>query len=331
MRSESRLALNIRFRQQSADVRGLIVRVLVSGAGGFIGRHLAVALACARHDVVALVRRARPAVLDRQTGLRVECADLAHAPHLPVGPFDALVHCAAAIPSQVRDDAELFRINVEGSRRLFEHAALTGADIIIFCSSMAVYGRVDVDIVDADTPMHDANAYGRSKLACERLLVDLSRAHAHLRAVSIRLPGVVGRGSHDNFLSDTMARLVGGETAIVRNPDAPFNNVVHVDDFARFADTLLASLPRGHRAVTIGAETPLPIREVVAIMEAAAGRTGAVRYELGGYPFLISSDHARSFGYRPASVRDSVERFARGRAAELAAAPAGTAGAGDPV
>jgi nucleoside-diphosphate-sugar epimerase len=306
------------------------VRVLISGAGGFVGRHLAISLARAGNDVLALVRRARPAVLDQQAGLRVECADLAQAQHLPAGPFDAIIHCAAAIPAHVPDDAELFRVNVEGSRRLFEHAVLAGAEAIIFCSSMAVYGRVDADIVDADTPMHDANAYGRSKRECERLLADLSRAHARLRAVSIRLPGVVGPGSHDNFLSDTMARLVAGETAVVRNPDALFNNVVHVDDFACFADTLLASLPRGHRAITIGAETPLPIREVVAIMEAAAARSGAVRYERGGRPFLISSDHARLLGYRPASVRDSVERFARARAAETAAVPAGPARTGDP-
>jgi nucleoside-diphosphate-sugar epimerase len=303
------------------------VRVLISGAGGFVGRHLAVALAGARHDVVALVRRTWPAGLDRPPGLRVECADLAQAQHLPAGPFDAIIHCAAAIPAHVPDDAELFRVNVEGSRCLFEHSVLTGADAIIFCSSMAVYGRVDVDIVDAETPMHTVDAYGRSKRECERLLADLSRAHPRLRAVSIRLPGVVGPGSHDNFLSDTMACLVAGKAAVVRNPDAPFNNVVHVDDFARFADALLTSLPRGHRAVTIGAETPLPIREVVAIMEAAASRGCEVRYERGGRPFLISSDHARLLGYRPASVRDSVERFARARAAETSPAPAGTAGA----
>jgi nucleoside-diphosphate-sugar epimerase len=297
------------------------VRVLISGAAGFVGRHLAISLARSGNDVVALVRRTRPAGLDRRAGLRVACADLAQAQHLPAGPFDAVVHCAAAIPARVPDDDELFRINVEGSRRLFEHAAHTGAEAIIFCSSMAVYGHVDVDMVDADTPMHDANAYGRAKHECERLLAGLSRAHARLRTVSIRLPGVVGPGSHDNFLSDTMARLVAGETAVVRNPDSLFNNVVHVDDFARFAETLLVSLPRGHRAITIGAGTPLPIREVVAIMQASA-RSGAVRYEHGGRPFLISSDHARLLGYRPASVRDSVERFARGHVTESTELPA---------
>jgi nucleoside-diphosphate-sugar epimerase len=99
---------------------------------------------------------------------------------------------------------------------------------------------------------------------------------------------------------------------------------VHVDDLAHFAGTLLGSLPLGHRAITIGADKPLPIRDVVGIIEAAMGRTGAVRYEHGGRPFLISNEHACSLGYRPATVRDSVDRFARAHAAESATAPART-------
>jgi nucleoside-diphosphate-sugar epimerase len=296
------------------------VRVLISGAGGFVGQCLAAAMARRGHEVMALVRRTRPAVLDQQKGLSVERVDLAQAGPLPAGPFDAVIHCAAAIPATVSDEAELMRINVEGSRRLFEHAVNAGADVIIFCSSMAVYGRIDDDIVDPDTPVREPNAYGRSKLECEHLLAELSRTHADLRALSIRLPGIVGPGSHDNFLSDAMAGLAAGGTVVVRNPEALFNNVVHIDDLAGFTDTLLGTLPAGHRAITIGAENPLPIRDVVGIMAAAAGGVGAVRYERGGgRPFLISNEFARSLGYRPATVRDSVERFAR------AVAAAGTA------
>jgi nucleoside-diphosphate-sugar epimerase len=300
----------------------LIVRVLISGAGGFVGRHLAGAMARNRYEVVALVRQTRPAILDRQKGLSVERADLAGAEPLPAGPFDAVVHCAAAIPAKVGDEAELLRINMDGSRRLFEHAVNAGAGVIIFCSSMAVYGRITDDVVDPDTAVREPNAYGRSKLACERLLAELSLAHPRLRGLSIRLPGVVGPASHDNFLSDTMAGLAAGETVVVRNPQALFNNVVHIDDLVFFADTLLGTLPAGHRAITIGAENPLPIRDVVGIMAAAAGRAGAVRYEQGGRPFLISNQHAGALGYRPASVRDSVERFAQAHGAESATAPA---------
>jgi nucleoside-diphosphate-sugar epimerase len=150
----------------------------------------------------------------------------------------------------------------------------------------------------------------------ETELAELSRVHAGLRALSIRLPGVVGPGSHDNFLSDTMAVLAAGGTANVRNPDALFNNIVHIDDLAPFAVRLLSTLPPGHQVTTIAAVDPLPIREVIGLLLIGAGPGAAVRYRQEGHPFLISNEHARTLGYRPATVRDAVQRFATGYAAQ---------------
>jgi nucleoside-diphosphate-sugar epimerase len=287
------------------------VRVLISGAGGFIGRHLAVALARRHHDVIALVRRqAWPAILNDQERLRIKCADLAKSDALPRAPLDAIVHCAAAIPASVPDESELFRINVEGTRRLFTHALSLGTRTIIFCSSMAAYGRITTQMVTPDTPVQEPGIYGRSKLEGERLLEDVCDADYKLRAVSIRLPGVVGPGSHDNFVSDTMARLINGQPVNARNPDAPFNNIVHIDDFSAFVATLLETLPPGHRIATMAAADPLPIREVIGIMKATVGAEAVVDYRQEGGSFLISNDYANTLGYRPATVRDSVQRFA---------------------
>ena len=284
------------------------MRVLVSGAGGFIGRHFAAVLSRNGHGVVGLVHRRQITELQNQIGVRLKSVDLAGVDDiLPTGPFDALVHCAAAIPSAVPNDSELIRINIDGSRHLFEHALRGGVTTIILCSSMAAFGRIEVDMVYPDTQVCDPNAYGRSKLACERLLQALSQSHTTLRALSIRLP--VGPGSHDNFLSDTMVRLVAGERVVARNPDAPFNNVVHVDDLVRFTENLLVSLPPGHRVTTIASDDPIPIRKVLALLEHAAGRDGAVRYEHGGRSFLISNESARALGYRPVSVCQSVQHY----------------------
>ncbi len=294
------------------------MRVLISGAGGFIGGHLAAAMARNGNNVVALMRRSAAGILDRHKNVQIERVDVgAGAGPLPMWPFDALIHCAAAIPSAVLDEAELTRINIEGSRRLFEHAVKSGASVIVFCSSVAVYGRIATDVVDPDTPIDAPGAYGRSKLESEGKLAEFSRAHAGLRALSIRLPGVVGPGSHDNFLSDTIRRLAAGETISLRNPDALFNNVVHVDDLASFADTLLTALPPGHRATTVGAIDPLPVRDVVAMLQHATGGAGQVHYRREGHSFLISSEHARGLGYRPPTVRSAVERFASGYAVGL--------------
>jgi UDP-glucose 4-epimerase len=286
------------------------MRILISGAGGFVGGHVAAALAAADHDVVALVHRRWADALDARVRVRIERVDLARAESFPPGPFHAAIHCAAAIPATVSDDATLFHVNVETARRIFDHAAASGASKIIYCSSMSVYGRIDANTVDPDTPIQDPGTYGRSKLEGERLLERLCRANSRVAGLSLRLPGVVGVGSHHNFLSDTMGRLCAGEVVTARNPEAFFNNVVHVRDLAAFMIDLLSSLPTGHRSAPIAAEEPLRIRQVMSILEAATRRRDSIRYVEGGKPFLISNEAATRLGYRPATVFDSVTTFA---------------------
>jgi UDP-glucose 4-epimerase len=286
------------------------MRVLITGCGGFVGRHAALALAAAGEEVTALVRGRAPPTLQAQPGLRVVSGDLTRSEALPRGPYDAAIHCAAAIPARIGDESELLRINVEIARNVFAHAIAAGAKRIVFCSSMAAYGTIDCDWVDPDTPVRDPGVYGRSKIEAENLLARLCDREPSIGGLALRLPGVVGAGSHDNFLSDTMARLVAGESVVARNPDAPFNNVIHIADLASFMGALVRSLPTGCRLATIASDDPLPIRGVIEILEAAAEEPGAVQFEVGGRPFLISSESARGLGYRPATVRDSVTRFA---------------------
>ena len=68
----------------------LIVRVLISGAGGFVGRHLAVAMAGSGHDVVALVRRTRsPFLISKSAFGSRKPISRSETEALPAGPFDA--------------------------------------------------------------------------------------------------------------------------------------------------------------------------------------------------------------------------------------------------
>jgi UDP-glucose 4-epimerase len=175
---------------------------------------------------------------------------------------------------------------------------------------MSVYGRIDADVVGPDTPIMEPGAYGRSKLEGERLLA-AAAASAPLRALSVRLPGVVGPGSHDNFLSAVVAAIRSDEPIVARNPEALFNNIVHVEDLAGFFADLLEKLPAGHRVTTIAADLPITIGAIVAQLYAAAGRTPRVTYETGGRPFLIDPEPARALGYRVPTVEDSIRRLAR--------------------
>jgi len=286
------------------------MRVLVTGIGGFVGGHVARHFAERGHSVTGIVHRSRPADPQSFASLEIVQTDLAGTGPLPVsGPHDAVVHCASALPSNVRDEAELVRINVEGSRQVFEYARTAGVRTVIYCSSMAAFGTVDADVVDLQTPVVAPGAYGRSKLEGERLLADIAGS-GPLRALSVRLPGVVGRGSHDNFLSGVMAAILKDQPVTGRNPGAPFNNIVHVADLAAFFADLLTTLPPGHRMTTIAAAMPITIGKAISLLYATAGRPERASYEMGGRPFTISPEPARALGYRVPDTADSLRRFA---------------------
>jgi len=287
------------------------MRILVTGAGGFVGHYVARSLADQHHTVLATVHRAVPDGLRSHENIEVKPFDLAAtAPMVIDGKIDAVVHCAAALPSTVPDPDQLYRTNVNGMERLLEATLKAGAGIFVNCSSMAIYGRIDVAQVEIDTPRVEPDAYGRSKFESESLLSRVADKHG-VAALSIRLPGVVGRGSHDNFLSSVMARVLAGEPVQARNPDALFNNIVHIGDLADFMTQQIVSPKPGHRITTIAADTAIPIRKVMSLMFAEAGRPENISYSEGGAPFLINPEAARSLGFQVPTTEASVQRFAR--------------------
>jgi nucleoside-diphosphate-sugar epimerase len=276
-------------------------RALVTGAGGFVGRAVSAALLDARWEVVALVRKRRP---EPRAGLTAVAADL-ESGTLPGGAYDCVVHCAAEVPAYCPDPDLLYRNNVEGTARLL---ALE-ASRFIYMSSMAACGPIKAPEADERSPLAAGDPYGRSKAEGERLVEQWSRSRDRA-AVSIRLPGVVGAGGRNNFLCDSLQRILRDQPVSARNPDAPFNNVVHVRDLAAFVCALAGRLPAGHAALTVAAREPLAIREVLERMHRRAARAPRIEWQPpGGNPFLIRFERAVALGYRPATVADSVERF----------------------
>src|SRR5262245_50052191 len=180
--------------------------VVVTGAGGFIGGFVAHRLAERDFTVTAITRRAGAQGLGLLTYRR---ADLTRPDALPER-FDAVVHCAAETPARCPDPAALYASNVGAMRHVCERALQARARTVVFTSSMSAYGTISVPVVTEDTPPQEPDPYGRSKLEGERILADAVERGLP-SALAIRLPGIVGKGSHDNFLSHALTRILAGE------------------------------------------------------------------------------------------------------------------------
>ena len=282
--------------------------MLVTGVGGFVGRFAAARLA-ERHRVVGLYRRSFPDGLAATPSIDLIQGDLREVATLPKQ-IDWLLHCAAEVPATCSSPEELYRTNVEGCRNVFGHAVEAGARGIIYLSSMAAFGAISGTVVSERTPCREPTVYGRSKADGEVILRELAADHG-LRTASIRLPGIVGAGSRNNFLSDVGRKIMHGETVRAANPSALFNNIVHVRALCEFFETLLDTLPPGHVVLTLGATEPLAIRDVLGRLFRQCDRPERLEFApQETSSFIIEFETARALGYRPQTVQASLDAFA---------------------
>lgn len=150
------------------------MKILLTGANGFVGRHLVPHLQAHGHEIVRLVRGG-----DEAEGWRVP-ADLravGQAPSWPEG-VEAVIHLGALNPSRGQTGAgdlgALRAANVEGSRVLAERALREGVRRFVFLSTANVHApRGDGAAVTEDDPIRPANAYARSKAEAEATLAAL--------------------------------------------------------------------------------------------------------------------------------------------------------------
>jgi UDP-glucose 4-epimerase len=208
-----------------------VTRVAVTGASGYVGRAVRRALLARGDQVAALSRRKPAAVEPGEEWIEGELADASALDRLVSG-AGAVVHAAAWVHRETPDPASreaCFAVNLRGTERLIEAVTRAGSETrFAFVSTTAVYGDRFEDR-DERSQVAPAGAYGASKLAAERAVLDAHLA-GRISAVVLRPSMVYGRGAPGNL--ERMLSLVRRGAMPLVAGGANRKSMVHADDLA---------------------------------------------------------------------------------------------------
>lgn len=258
--------------------------MLLTGAGGFIGRTSIEPLRAAGYEVHAVVSPAGDATVEPLRQVDVRRADLLDSASVDaliesVRPTHLLHFAWVATPGEYRDSAENYRW-LSAGRNLLSAFARHGGERAVLAGSCAEYDWSRVGIChEQSSPLASdgrgrLSAYAECKSAMQRSLVELGRAHGFSTAWG-RIFFLFGPGEHrERLVASVITRLLAGCEASATH-GRQIRSFLHVCDVGAAFAALLASDVEG--VVNIGSGEEISIAELLGRIARSIGRPDLLR------------------------------------------------------
>jgi nucleoside-diphosphate-sugar epimerase len=300
------------------------VRVLVTGATGFTGGHLARALAARGDTVSALVRAEGPAASALvQAGVTPVIGDLRDREALAAAAGGAeVVYHLAAMYRQAGLPDEVYRaVNATAVKDVVEAAARGGARRVVHCSTVGVHGDVEHPPANEDAPLKPGDIYQVTKLEGE----DLARTAGSRTGVEVtivRPSGIYGPGDRRLL---KLFRGVARRRWVTLGDGEIYYHLTFIDDLVdgiRLCGTHPAAANRTY--ILAGGEVTT-LNALVALVADGAGVPAPTRH-LPVWPFWTAGALCEAvcapLGIEPPIFRRRVDFFTKSRAFDITRARA---------
>jgi nucleoside-diphosphate-sugar epimerase len=213
------------------------------------------------------------------------------------------VHTAASVGYDY--DFETFkRNNIDATSNIIEFAKANGATKIIYLSSTSVYGRAE-RIIHENTDIVNFNHYGLTKYVGELIV----SSQKQIESLCLRLPGVMGKGSHGVLLHSFAAKMLIDAPITIHSPEFQITNFIHVNDLAEFislmlerdfiSDTLVLSCHKGMKMIDIVDRMKLKLNS----------KSKIIISESQNKPFTINSSKAKAVGWVSMSPIEIIDDY----------------------
>ena len=293
------------------------MRVLVTGATGFTGSHLARALAAGGDDVRALVRDpARARDLDA-SGVELTIGDLRDPATLAaaVARMEVVYHIAAIYRSAAVSADTYRAVNVTAVGRLIDVAARAGVRRVVHCSTVGVHGDIEHPPADEDAPLRPGDIYQVTKVEGERLARDAAQ-RLGIEVTIARPTGIYGPG--DRRLLKLFRNVVRRFPTL--GSGEIYYHLTYIDDLADGFRLCGEHPAAANRTYILAGGEVTTLNELVRLIAEVAGVRPPTMH-LPVWPFWVAGAMCEAvclpLGIEPPLYRRRVEFFTKSRAFDI--------------
>ena len=282
------------------------MKILVTGSAGFIGSNIINNLLKKNIEIYAIYSSNKPNFYNNKVNLIKQ--NLYNKINAPI--CDVVIHCASQCPPQFKNNRSLLLNNLKFIDNLINYAIKTKPKIIIFLSSMSYYGRIESSYVDEDCIINKPDYYGISKIKSEQKLQNLSKK-LNNDITCLRLPGVVGKNSKNNFISNLYKSYKNYSDFEIFNYNDYFNNILHVDVLSKFILKKISNYEPGFRSFNLASKYPIKIKNIVKYFNKKLFNNDKLIWpkNRNKKSFLINYKKIKLYGYKDISVKKSLILF----------------------
>jgi nucleoside-diphosphate-sugar epimerase len=286
-------------------------KILITGAGGFVGGYIARYLQENGYDVTGVVHHSTG-----KQDFPVYVADLAHSLDVEEH-FDVIVHAAGERPlrrgehhAYKHQDVQSFKQNnIDSMSTVLAFAERKKVKRIIYLSSIGVYGEFHKTIIDEQADIINPDTYGVTKYVAECLLRDKKS----IDKIILRMPGIIGPFAQDVWFTNVIDKMRRDEDITIFSPDFQTKNFVWLNDLAKFIDHLIKMDYWKYDILNLACSQSASVREIVTEMKRLTGSSSKIIVDNSvRAPFCLDSQRAVELGYRSLDPLGIVRAFIGG-------------------
>jgi len=256
-------------------------KILITGAGGFIGRHLCKYFTEANYDVIALVNLNTDVLgisARRTFTLQLPDADFNRLINLEKP--DYLLHCAgtSSVAESFRHPEDDYTNNVVVTRFILNALKdYSNKTKLVFFSSAAVYGNQDKFPIDSESPAQPISPYGYHKLLCEMLCQQYWKLF-NIQTSILRIFSVYGPGLKKQILWDMYNKALRSDVILLDGTGEEVRDFIYIHDLVKIVYEIIIKPGFNANIINVGTGRSVTIENLARLFMEVSGTASAIQF-----------------------------------------------------